>query len=230
MDEKIPKHIAIIPDGNRRWARRKGLSLLKGVAKSAGFENIKGLLDSAQDLGVKHITFWGFSTENWRRSEKERKFIFDLVSKVSDELRQYAKKNGVRFRHIGRKDRLPEKLLLALDDFEKETVGNDRLFLQFCLDYGGRDDVVRGIQRMVQEGRKDMDEDEFLKLLDTRGIPDPDLIIRTGGEKRLSGFLLYQAAYAELYFTDMLFPDFGPDELKAAVEDFSKRKRTFGGD
>jgi len=228
LTENIPLHVAIIPDGNRRWAKEKGLDVLKGVAKSAKLENIVALLDEAQKIGVKCISFWGFSTENWNRSATERKFIFDLILKVSTSLKKYCLENGVRFRHIGRKDRLPKELIEVLEEFERETADNDKIQVQFCLDYGGRDGILRAVQKIIKEGKSEIDEKGFFSYLDTKGAPEPDLIIRTGGEKRLSGFFLYEGAYAELYFSDLYFPDFGPKELNLAVEDFSNRKRNFG--
>ncbi len=230
MGNKIPVHVAIIPDGNRRWAREKGLGILKGVEKSAGFENITSLLDEASRLGIKYFSLWGFSTENWKRSEEEIAFIFNLVFKSINSLKEYAKNKKIKFRHIGRKDRLPKNVVKVLEEFERDTDKNGGLNVQFLLDYGGRDEIVRAVNKILKEGRKEVNEKEFERYLDTNGILDPDLIIRTGGEQRLSGLMSYQNSYAELYFTDKYFPDFDASELKKAVEWFSSAQRRFGGD
>ena len=226
----IPVHVAIIPDGNRRWAKERGLEILRGVEKSAKFSNIISLLDEADRLGIKYLSLWGFSTENWNRSKTERDFIFELVFRSIENLKEYTKKKKIRFKHIGRKDRLPIKVIEALEDFEKNTKKNNGLNVQFLLDYGGRDEIVRAVNKILKEGKKEINDGDFKQYLDTRDIPDPELIIRTGGEKRLSGLMSYQNAYAELYFIDTYFPDFDASELKKAVEWFSSVQRKFGGD
>lgn len=230
MASKIPVHIVIIPDGNRRWAKENGLGMLKGVEKSAELDNIVSLLDGASRLGIKFLSMWGFSTENWSRSKTERDFIFELVFKSIENLKVYAKKKKIKFRHIGRKDRLPKKVIMALEEFEQNTAENKGLNVQFLLDYGGRDEIVRAVNKIIQKGEKEIDEETFKEYLDTNEIPDPDLIIRTGGERRLSGLMSYQNAYSELYFTDIYFPDFDADELKKAVNWFNGVERKFGGD
>jgi len=230
MVNKIPVHVAIIPDGNRRWAKEKGLGILKGVEKSAEFENITSLLDEASRLGIKYFSLWGFSTENWKRGEEEIAFIFNLIFKSINNLKEYAKNKKIKFRHIGRKDRLPKNVVKILGEFERDTERNNGLNVQFLLDYGGRDEIIRGVNKILREGKKEINEKEFERYLDTKGIPDSDLIIRTGGEQRLSGLMSYQSSYAELYFTEIYFPDFDASELKKAVEWFSNVKRRFGGD
>ncbi len=230
MINKIPVHVAIIPDGNRRWAREKGLGILKGVEKSAGFENITSLLDEASRLGIKYFSLWGFSTENWKRSEEEIAFIFDLVFKSINSLKEYAKNKKIKFRHIGRKDRLPKNVVSVLEEFERDTGKNSGLNVQFLLDYGGRDEIVRAVNKILKDEKKEVNQEEFERYLDTNGILDPDLIIRTGGEQRLSGLMSYQSSYAELYFTEVYFPDFDAHELKKAVEWFSSVQRRLGGD
>ena len=194
MASKIPVHIVIIPDGNRRWAKENGLGMLKGVEKSAELDNIVSLLDGASRLGIKFLSMWGFSTENWSRSKTERDFIFELVFKSIENLKVYAKKKKIKFRHIGRKDRLPKKVIMALEEFEQNTAENKGLNVQFLLDYGGRDEIVRAVNKIIQKGEKEIDEETFKEYLDTNEIPDPDLIIRTGGERRLSGLMSYQNA------------------------------------
>lgn len=232
VEDKVPAHVCIIPDGNRRWARQEGISPLKAHEKATEPENIKVVFEEARKLGVKYISLWGFSTENWKRSAAEKKILFRLIAKTLDSLRDYANENKIRFRHIGRKDRLPEKVVEKLEEFEKETESYGAMNIQICLDYGGRDELVRAVNKIAQTAGQlgDIKEKTFSNYLDTSGIPDVDLIIRTGGEHRLSGFMPYQSTYAELYFTDIYFPDFGPAEFRKAVEEFSERVRRFGGD
>jgi undecaprenyl diphosphate synthase len=217
-------HVAIIPDGNRRWAKSNGLNIIKGHEKSTEPERVIELLDSASNLGIECISIWGFSTENWKRKKTEREFLFGLIRKLVGELRSYALEKEISFRHVGRKDRLPSDLIKILEDFELETSKNEGLIVNLLLDYGGRDEIIRAIGNVKGE----IGEKEFLEYLDTSGLPEPDLIIRTGGEKRLSGLMSYQSAYAELYFIDKYFPDFEGDDLRDAVEDFGMRKRRFG--
>jgi undecaprenyl diphosphate synthase len=226
---KVPIHVAIIPDGNRRWATEKGLDPSFGHYKSASYENVKSLIREAKDLGVRYLSFWGFSTENWSRNQLEIKAIFDLVSDLIERLRKDAKENKVRFRHIGRKDRLPEKLVQQIREMEEETKNYLDINIQLCLDYGGRDEIMRAVNKMLRQGNKNVNEETIKESLDTCGIPDPDLIIRTSGEQRLSGFMPFQSVYAELYFTEVYFPDFDALELRKAVEEFSRRQRRFGG-
>lgn len=226
---KVPMHVAIIPDGNRRWATEKGLEPSFGHYKSASYENIISLLNESKSLGIKYISFWGFSTENWNRNQMEVKAIFDLVSDLIARLRKDAKENKVRFRHIGRKDRLPEKLVQEIKQIEEETKNYLDINVQLCLDYGGRDEILRALNKMLRSGNKNINEETMKENLDTFDIPDPDLIIRTSGEKRLSGFMPFQSVYAELYFTEVYFPDFDALELRKAVEEFSRRQRRFGG-
>lgn len=226
--DNIPVHVAIIPDGNRRWAKSKGLAASEGHRRAGGYEHMKSLFDEARRLGVKYLSFWGFSTENWKRDKKEIDAIFELLSKMIGEWRKDAAENGIRFRHIGRKDRLPKELVSELEKLEQETKNFDKININLCLDYGGRDEIARAINKMINNGVKKVDEKIISEYLDTTGVPDVDLIIRTSGEKRTSGLMPFQGAYAELYFAEEHFPDFGAAELKAAIEDFSNRKRNFG--
>ena len=224
----IPAHIVIIPDGNRRWARHKGLSVFAGHEKSASFGNTIPILEEARKLGVKYMTFWAFSTENWNRSGAEKDFLFNLIHRFSKDFKDYAIKNKIRFRHLGRKDRIPKKVAKEIEDIEEKTKNFDDFNFQLCLDYGGRDEMVRAVNKLIGLGIKKIKEEDILNSLDSAGIPDPDLIIRTSGERRTSGFMPLQADYAELYFEDKYFPDFGPKELRKAVDEFGKRKRNFG--
>lgn len=225
---KIPNHIAIIPDGNRRWATSKGLDPGEGHKKSGSFENLLPLLEEAQNIGVKYVTFWAFSTENWNRSKGEIRLLFDLISKWSKEFREYAVRNQIRFRHIGRRDRLPKRLMREIEKAEEATKDFSKFNVQICLDYGGRDEIVRAINKLLKEGIQQINEGDIINYLDSSGIPDPDMIIRTSGEQRTSGFMSFQSAYAEFYFADVNFPDFSPEELRKAVAEFQSRKRRFG--
>jgi undecaprenyl diphosphate synthase len=171
---------------------------------------------------------WAFSTENWSRPEKEREVIFDLVLNTVRRFREDSSKDKIKFRFIGRRDRLPKNLISELLKLESETKNFNSITVVLCLDYGGRDEIVRAANKIIKSGIKSVDEKKFSEFLDTFGIPDVDLIIRTANEKRLSGFMPFQSVYSELYFAKPCFPDFGKRELKKAIEDFEKRKRNFG--
>jgi len=223
-----PKHLAIIPDGNRRWAKDRGLATILG--HQAGKERFKEVLRYLQRTPVATVTFWAFSTENWKREESEVKYLMESLSKTIKEIRIECVENKIVFRHLGRKTELSDELVEALNNLEKETnkflsEKNVRR-LNIAIDYGGRDEIVRAVNK-IPDGET-IDEKTFDKYLDTFGIPDPDLIIRTSGEMRLSGILPWQSTYAELYFTQKHFPDFDSAELELALADFSSRKRRFG--
>jgi len=224
----VPRHICIIPDGNRRWAKERKLNIIEGHKASSSEQFIMALVNEGRRLGVKYLTFWGFSTENWNRDKKEVDDVLNLVLKVIKKFRGKFIEDKVRFRHLGRKDRLPKSLVFEIEKLEKDTLEFNDYNVQLCLDYGGRDELTRAVNKMISNGVKEVSEQELERYLDTEGIPDPDLIIRTSGEKRTSGFMPFQSSYAELYFTDVKFPDFGPEELRKAVEEFSRRKRNFG--
>lgn len=226
---KIPKHVVIIPDGNRRWAKHQGMHSEFGHYKAINVQNMLDIFEEAQNIGIKYLSFWGFSTENWTRNKTEVKMLFKLFYEFADLFRNSDLCNSVRFKHIGRKDRLPAKLISELNKLEEETMNNNGLTFLLCLDYGGRDEIVRAVNKMLKEGRKDINEEEMKNYLDTAGVPDVDLIIRTSGECRTSGFMPYQAVYAELCFIEKNFPDFNADDLKKAVEWYNGRERRFGG-
>jgi undecaprenyl diphosphate synthase len=228
-DLKI-SHLAIIPDGNRRWAKQRMMKPWEGHVKSGTYENLKALFEEARKHGVKYLSFWGFSTENWKRDKKEVDIIMRLILKGLHEFEENVETDGVRFVHIGRKDRMLKKLVQTIDSLEKKTAKYDGLCVLLCLDYGRRDEIVRTVNKILKAGEKEIDAEEFEKYLDTAGIPNPDLIIRTGGERRISGFMPFQSDYAELYFTDTYFPDFDVGELKKAFGWFFGRDRRFGGD
>ena len=226
--KNVPRHVAIIPDGNRRWARERGMQGSDGHRASITYEKISSLLNEAKQLGISHFTFWGFSTDNWKRDAKEIEIIFDLAVDILRLFREKVLEHQVRFRHFGRRDRLPARLVQEIEQLEEATKQFTKHSLHICLDYGGRDELARAVNRILKAGVEQVNEDDVLHYLDTEGVPDLDLIIRTSGEQRTSGFMPYQGTYAELYFTDLHFPDFGPEQLRVAVEEFSRRKRTFG--
>lgn len=229
IGDSKPKHVVIIPDGNRRWAKNKGFDELEGHKKSGAYDNLKLLLDEARKLEIKYLTLWGFSTENWKRSGREIEALFKLMESLLKQIEPDLIKNKIRFRHFGRRDRLPKELVESIEKLEEITKNFSDFNLQICLDYGGRDEIVRALNKALKSGVTEIEEETLSNYMDSAGIPDPDLIIRTSGEKRLSGFMPYQSVYSEFYFTDVHFPDFGPAELREAVEEFSKRKRRLGG-
>jgi len=229
MGNTVPVHVSVIPDGNRRWAKRRGLKPWEGHAKAGTYDNLNALFQEAKRLGVKFISFWGFSTDNWKREKKEVDIIMRLILKGLNEFDEHVKE-GIKFVHVGRKDRLLKRLVDRINALEEKTKNNDGLCVVLCLDYGGRDEIVRAVNTVLKERKKSVDIEAFSSYLDTKNIPDPDLIIRTGGEMRTSGFMPFQSDYAELYFTDIYFPDFNAEELKKAVQWFSDRDRRFGGD
>lgn len=225
-----PKHVAIIPDGNRRWAKSRKVDPSFGHYTSASFQHLRELFEEAQKQGVKYMSLWGFSTENWKRNPREVKALMNLISKALGELREAAHTQKIRFRHLGRKDRLPKSLIGEINKIEKETEKYDNFNVQLCLDYGGQDEIVRAVNSLLKKKIKRVDSDSLRKEMDSGKIPDVDLIIRTSGEKRTSGFMPLHSAYAEFYFSDVHFPDFGIYEFRKALEDYGKRHRRFGGD
>ena len=222
------QHLAIIPDGNRRWAIARGREPTFGHYISGDYDKLMKLFKEARKLGIKYISIWTFSTDNWTRRKKEIKELFNLMYESINKFRKAASENKICFRHIGRKDRLPRKLIYELVRLESETSEYKDFHVQICLDYGGKDEILRAIHSFMNLDPQYITEETFSKHLDTAGIPDIDLIIRTSCEKRLSGFMPFQSTYAELYFTRIHFPDFGPKHLRRAVIEFQKRKRRFG--
>lgn len=221
---RVPHHVAIIPDGNRRWARARNLDTLLG--HRAGFDRAVELMKTARDMGVHTVSFWAFSTENWDRNPREISYLMRLYKSMIDKCLSDARKNGVRIIHLGRKDRIPRTLMKRLTQAEEETKNNTSYVLNICLDYGGQDEIVRAMQS-AGKGMRDLSQ-----LLDTKGqlYPLVDLLIRTSGEQRTSGMLLWQSAYAEMYWEPVHFPDFTPEKLQNALLDYSRRRRRFGGD
>jgi len=229
---KVPNHVVIMPDGDRRWARTRGMSSSEG--HRAGMENIIKLSRVCRDWGIHTVSAWGLSTENWReRPKDEVDFLMKGIAGLLENYLGEMKKEGVRFVHLGRKDRLPKFLLKKIAYAEKETRGNDKHVFNVGLDYNGWDEMVRTTQKIVAEGIpvEKIDRKVLDKHMDTADQPYPyiDLYIRTSGEQRTSGFMMWQADYAEFYFEPSYFPDFSPEKLKEAILDFSRRRRRFGG-
>jgi len=232
-DARVPKHVAIIMDGNGRWAKARGLTRTDGHRE--GVEAARRAVESARELGVTYLTLYSFSTENWRRPAGEVRDLMGLLRQfIVDDLPKL-KSEGCNVSIIGDRDNLSLDLRALINRAEQETKGNSRFYLQIAFNYGGRDEIARAARRAaeaVKKGEmsaKDIDETTFAQFLDTRNIPDPDLVIRTSGEKRISNYLLWQAAYAEYVFLDVLWPDFSGDALAAAVEEYCRRERRYGG-
>ena len=221
----VPRHIAVIMDGNGRWAKGRGLPRLAG--HRAGADALDRAMHLCKEAGVEFLTVYAFSTENWKRSKEEVGGLMALLSTYIKSKERELVANSVRFRVIGRRGDLSEKLQKEIAGLEERTSGG-AFTLVVALSYGGRDEIVRAAQRAALAGGCATEED-FSRYLDTAGIHDPDLIIRTSGEQRLSNFLLWQAAYAEFYFTDVLWPDFGREEFERALESYSRRERRLGG-
>lgn len=231
MEQKnIPVHVAVLADGNRRWAKEHNLPIFEGHRR--GFENIKAISKKAKALGIRIITFWVFSTENWKRAKDEVGYLMNLAEKVIDVQIKDAIREETQIVHIGRKDRLPERLRKKIENAENETKKFTKYYFVMALDYGGRDEITRAMQKIIEEKKEasTITEDSINSHLDTTILPqpEPDLIIRTSGETRLSGFMTWQSAYSEYYFTPLYFPDFGPEELEKAVLEYGERKRRFG--
>lgn len=231
----IPQHVAIIMDGNRRWAKAKGFPTFEGHRR--GEERIEPIVDAAISLGIPYLTFWAFSTENWHRRKNEVAFLLNLYRRVLDKKVDNFHKKNVKIHIIGNTALFPKDIQQKTRQWMEKTKNNTIITVNFALSYGGRDEIVRAVERLQLDQKfkqasagqhTKLTEVEFEKYLDTAGQIDPDLLIRTGGEMRLSGFLLWQLEYAELYFTDTYWPDFTPEEFKKAIDEYSHRQRRFG--
>ncbi len=214
----IPTHVGIIMDGNRRWAKAKGLPAIAGHAYAVE-KTVEALIERAGEMGVAYLTMWAFSTENWGRAEEEVAGLMNLFRKAIETKAGKFIKKGARLKMIGDMSRFSPDIQAGMKRVMKESEKNNKITVTFALNYGGRDEI----KRAVQKGGVD-----FESKLDTAGMPDPDLIIRTGGDYRLSGFLMWQAVYSELYFTETLFPDFTPEKFGEAIEEYQSRQRRFG--
>jgi undecaprenyl diphosphate synthase len=229
----VPKHVAIIMDGNGRWAERRGLPKIEG--HKAGSEAVRKTADAAWQMGIRYLTLYAFSTENWRRSPREVAALMRLLGDSIDENLDEMTENGIKLRVIGRRTRIPKKTLAKLDNAVESTRGNDKATMIVALNYGGRAEIADAAAKIASDAKNGkinpdkIDELTFEKYLYAPDIPDPDLLIRTSGEIRLSNFLLWETSYSELWFTETLWPDFGREDLEAALDDFKSRKRRFGG-
>ena len=224
----LARSVAIIMDGNGRWAAARGLPVAEG--HRAGARALRRTVEAAIDLGVRSLAVYAFSTENWARPPDEVESIMDLLDETIERELPDLAKQGVRTRFVGRRDRIPELLQAKMSGLESETSGNDRLLLWIAFDYGSRAELVAAVRRLLADGisSEDVSEEALSARLYAPELPDPDLVIRTSGEQRVSNFLLWQSAYSELVFTDTLWPDFGADDLRSALEEYANRQRRFG--
>lgn len=223
---QLPQHVAIIMDGNRRWARQHGKLPAEGHRYVVDHV-IEELVDRCAELGIRYLTLWAFSTENWERDKSELQAMMKLFRYGLKRKVETLHQKGVRLRVLGELDRFPKDIAQASREMIELTQDNDTVTVTFALNYGGRDEIIRAVNRCLAAGQS-LNEETFGAYLDTAGMPDPDLIIRPGGQLRLSGFMPWQSVYSELYFTDVLMPDFSVDEFDRALQDFQNRQRRFG--
>lgn len=230
---RIPAHVALILDGNGRWAKKRGLPRTMGHKK--GCETVEQIVEDAARLGIKYLTVYGFSTENWKRPEEEVGALMQLFRFYAKRLLKVATESNVRVKMIGERNRFAPDIIDGINQLEEQTKENTGLTFIIAVNYGGRDEITRAVKKVmndVKDGKlsaEDMTEQVFASYLDTADIPDPDLLIRTSGELRLSNYLLWQLAYSELYVTDCLWPDFNKNELLEAIRQYNKRDRRYGG-
>ena len=231
--EKMPRHIAFIFDVNGRWAKKNGN--LRQQGHKAGADNIEVIGDTMIEYGIPYLTVYAFSTENWKRSEEEVSYLMGLMKRYLTKNKKDALRKGIRIRVIGDKSRLSEDLQQLIEEIERDTADMEKLNLTFAINYGGRDEITRAVRKVMADVKngeldpEDMDEALFSSYLDTNDLPDPDLMIRTSKEERISNFLLWQLAYSEFYFTEKLWPEFTPEDLLEAVKIYAGRERRFGG-
>jgi undecaprenyl diphosphate synthase len=222
------KHIAIIMDGNGRWAKKKGLPRIEGHKK--GVDAIKKVVRAADDFGIKYLTLYSFSTENWKRPKKEVEFLFRLMESSLKKEAQDLHKNNVRVLFAGRINEIPLFLQKTIEEIKKLTCKNTGLNLIFAINYGGRQEIIDALNKAMEKYKnKKIDINMINKFLYIPDIPEPDIVVRTSGEQRMSNFLTWQAIYSELYFTDKFWPDFGRSDLKKICDEYKRRKRRFGG-
>lgn len=231
MDEglKMPQHVAIILDGNGRWAKAKGMPRNYGHVQGA--KNVERICEDAYHMGIKYLTVYAFSTENWRRSRDEVDALMTLLRNYMKTCVKTAKKNHMRVRVIGDKTGLAKDIQDSIANLERESRNQDGLNFTIAINYGSRDEICRAVKKIAEEGIRpeEITEEVISAHLDTAGIPDPDLLIRTSGEQRLSNYLMWQLAYTEFYFTDLPWPDFSKEELSKAIEKYNQRERRYGG-
>ncbi len=228
-DVRLPNHIAIIIDGNRRWAKQHGLPSFEG--HRAAVKNLRSVLEYLSERQIKYVTLYLFSTENWRRSAVEVKGLFQLFEKMLDKEIPELNKRGVRLRHLGQLNGLPHRLQLAITRAVELTKNNTDMTLSLAVNYGGRTEILDAVRRLITDGisPQNIDEKLFSSCLYTTGLPDVDLLIRTGGELRISNFLTWQTVYSEFCFPNVLWPDFDKNEVDKALLSYSQRQRRFGG-
>ncbi len=230
---EVPVHVAIILDGNGRWAKKRFLP--RNLGHAEGAKTVEQICEDAWDLGIKYLTVYAFSTENWKRPQKEVNALMKLLRKYLVDCIERTSKNNMRVRVIGERSKLDEDIIRSINELEEVSSANTGLNFTIALNYGSRDEMVRAMQAMSRDYRdgrfslEEITEERFSSYLDTRDLPDPDLMIRTSGEQRLSNWLLWQLAYAEFYFTDVLWPDFDKKELERAIIYYNTRERRFGG-
>ena len=226
--DEVPRHVAIIMDGNRRWARERGLPEAQGHA--AGVEAVRPIVEHAVRRGVEVLTIYAFSRENWARASHEVETLIGLLEATIRDQTPQLVEEGVRVRMLGRTDELPPLTRASIEEALEATEGGERMILNVAFNYSSRAEIVDAVRACIRAGCAvdDLDEAHITSHLYTAGLPEPDLLIRTGGDQRISNFLLWQAAYAELYFCDVYWPDFGPEQLDAAFAEFARRSRRFG--
>ena len=226
---KIPQHVAIILDGNGRWAKAKGMPRNYGHVQGA--KNVERICEDAYHMGIKYLTVYAFSTENWRRSRDEVDALMTLLRNYMKTCVKTAKKNHMRVRVIGDKTGLAKDIQDSIANLERESRNQNGLNFTIAINYGSRDEICRAVKKIAEEGIRpeEITEEVISAHLDTAGIPDPDLLIRTSGEQRLSNYLMWQLAYTEFYFTDLPWPDFSKEELSKAIEKYNQRERRYGG-
>jgi undecaprenyl diphosphate synthase len=222
----LPRHVAIIMDGNGRWAQKRNKSRLEG--HKAGAKSVKEIVETAKELGIKFLTLYSFSKENWGRPKKEVNGLMKLLYNYLGSQVKNLMKHNIKLNAIGDLDDLPLYVRKRLREVMEKTRNNDGMVLTLALSYSGRNEILRAVNKVLKERKKEITDEEFRKYLDTAGIPDPDLLIRTGGEMRISNFLLYQIAYTEFYITRTFWPDFRKREFYKAIIDYQKRERRFG--
>lgn len=225
----VPTHVAIIMDGNGRWAAQRGWPRIKG--HKAGVQTVERILEAASEAGIRHLSLYAFSTENWKRPHQEVAALMALLRMYLRMFLHQLAEKGIRFHHLGAAEGMPSGILADMRTLEEATAQNTGMTFHLAVNYGSRLELAQAARRCVEDGLRPeaIDEGALSARLWTAGVPDVDLLIRTSGEHRISNFLLWQSAYAELYLTDLLWPDFGPGELKAALEDYALRERRFGG-
>lgn len=226
--DNMPQHIAVIMDGNGRWAKKRGLPRLAG--HQAGTENLRRVIRSCVELGIRYLSIYAFSTENWGRPKEEVEGLLKILESVIEKELTELNEEGVQLRHIGRLERLPAALRKKVEYAIDLTKNNSKLTVVVAFNYGGRDEIVYAVEQLIRQGTRveDISESLITQHLFTAGIPDPDLIIRTSGEMRLSNFLIWQAAYSEYYVTPTYWPDFDKEELQKAIDAYCQRSRRFG--